>query len=277
MASNTSKKPASKKAPAKALATRASRPGTDIATIDAELQNEVANLKDQLGAPSGNKIKVEVTGDFVLPSGENLGDEIQVVVVDFVSRNTFYATPYNPNNITPPDCYAMGRVKAQMAPEEDSPDRQSDMCASCPQNQFGSGQNGTSKACSNRYWLAVLLVDPDDDEAHNAPDAPIYLLDLPPKALKSFEAAARLVATSLSGPPVKAVLTVRAKNAGTYALISFHDPLPNPDYAAHYARRAEVQDMLFRKPDFAAYEASPPVRGRGAARAPARRAAPARR
>src|SRR5690606_5403449 len=108
------------------------------------------------------------------------------------------------------------------------------------------------------------------------PDAPLYTLELPPTAIKSFDGIVSNIMRSLSGPPVKAMLTVRAKNVGTYALITFHDPLPNPDYAVHYARRVEVQDMLFRKPDFAAYEAKAPVRGRGAARAPARRAAPAR-
>src|SRR5690606_7800864 len=120
--------------------------------------------------------------------------------------------------------------------------------------------------------LAVALVDPDDPGAAAEPDAPLYTLELPPTAIKSFDGAVSAIARSLSGPPVKAVLTVRAKNVGTYALISFHDPLPNPDYAAHYARRGEVQDMLFRKPDFASYEAKAPVRGR-ASKAPARRTA----
>lgn len=251
---------------------------TAIATIDQELQNEVADLKQQVGQASGNKIKVDPSGAFILPSGEDLGDEINVVVVDFVTRNTFYSGPYVQGNVSPPDCYAIGKNLGAMEPEDDSPDKQHDgPCATCSLNQYGSGLNGKSKACKNSRVLAVVLVDPEDPKAAAALDAPLYTLELPPTAIKSFDGAVTAVARSISGPPVKAVLTVRARNVGTYALISFHDPLPNPDYAVHYARRGEVQDMLFRKPDFAAYEAKAPVRGRGAQRAPARRAAPARR
>lgn len=251
--------------------------GTSIATIDQELAAEVANLKNQIGQPSGNKIKVEPSGDFILPSGENLGDEINVVVVDFVTRNTFYSTPYNPNNPSPPDCYAIGRDLSSMEPEDDSPDIQHDDCATCPLNQFGSGQNGKSKACKNSRVLAVVVVDPEDPSAAAQLDAPIYTLELPPTAIKSFDGAVSAVARALSGPPVKAILTVRAKNVGTYALITFHDPLPNPDYAVHYSRRGEVQDTLFRKPDFASYEAKAPVRSRVAKKAAARRSVASRR
>lgn len=244
---------------------------TSLATIDQELNNEVALLKDMIGQSAGNKLSLEATGDFITPDGMNLGNEIQIVVVDFASRNNLYLTPYNAQNVAPPDCYAIGRVIRDMAPEDDSPSPQADSCLACPMNQFGSGNNGKSKACQNRRLLAVLIVDPDNPDAHNELDAPIYTLDLSPSNIKAFDGAVAHVARSLNGPPIKAILTVVGKNVGTYATVAFVDPMPNPDYAAHAGRRAEVQDMLFRKPDFAAYEAKaqPTVRGR----APAKRSA----
>lgn len=263
------------KAASKSIAPVKKATGTSMANIDQELSSEVANLKSQIGQPSGNRIKVEPTGDFVLPDGQNLGDEINVVVVDFVSTNKFYSGPYNPSNPSPPDCYAIGRVLGDMAPEADSPSVQADDCATCPLNQFGSGLNGKSKACKNTRTLAVVVVDPEDPSAAAAADAPLYTLDLPPTAIRSFDGAVSAVARSLNAPPVKAVLTVSARNVGTYALITFTDPVPNPDYAAHYGRREECQDMLFRKPDFTPRETKPQGRGRGAA--PARRATPSRR
>jgi hypothetical protein len=246
----------SKAAPSKA----APSGSKSITAIDQELQNEVANLKNQIGQASGNKIKVEATGDFILPDGQNLGNELQLVVVDFATRHTFYAGPYNPNNLAPPECYAMGKELSTMAPESDSPTPQSDNCSSCPLNQFGSGSNGTSKACKNSRVLAVVVVDPEDPEASAALDAPLYTLELPPTAIKSFDGAVAYTARALAGPPVKAIYTVRAQNAGTYAKISFVDPLPNPDYAVHFARRSEVQDMLYRRPDFSARAARQPAR-----------------
>ena len=247
----------------------AAQKSTSLATIDQELANEIVHLRDQIGSPSGNKIKIEATGDFVLPDGMNLGNEIQIVLVDFVSRNTFYNGPYNPQAISPPDCYAMGKERAAMAPEADSPTPQSEKCGTCPLNAFGSGNNGKSKACQNRYWLSVLLVDPDNPDAHNDPSAPLYLLDLSPSNLRSFEGAVAHTSRML-GHWAKAIYTVQGKNVGTYATVTFVDPVPNPDYAQHVARRPEAQDALFRRPDFAAAAAAAPPRR---AAPPARRAA----
>lgn len=250
-----------------------SAPGTSLANIDAELSTDLANLKNSISQGGGNKLKVEATGDFITPEGLNLGNEIEIVVVDFATHHDLYAGQYNPQNPEPPICYARGKDLTTLAPEDDSPEKQHADCRSCPMNQFGSGNNGKSKACKNSRMLAVLVVDPENPEAINQPDAPLYAFQLPPTAIRSFDGAVAHVARSLNGPPIKARFTVSAKNVGTYALITFSDPVPNPDYAVHYARRAECEDLLYRKPDFAAYEAKaaqgPQNRGRGQ---PARRA-----
>lgn len=254
-----------------AVVARTASGNTSIALLDQELNSEAAALKQRIGQPAGNKIKTEPAGNFILPDGMNLGNEIQVVVVDFVSKNTFYSTKFNPNAPTPPECYAIGKEIDAMAPEEDSPHIQHDACRSCALNQFGSGEGGRSKACKNSRLLAVLLVDPDNPRSIDAPDAPLYTLEVPPTSLRAFDGAVAHIARNLAGPPVKAILTLTARPAGTYALINFIDPLPNPGYAVHYARRAECRDMLYRKPDFAAFEARKPARRPPAP--PARRAA----
>ena len=220
----------------KTLATTAAG-NKSIALVDQELANEVANLKNQIGQASGNKIKVEATGDFVLPDGMNLGNEIQVVVVDFVTRNSFYSGPYNPNNPTPPDCYSIGKNLADLAPEADSPAIQGDKCATCPLNQYGSGDNGKSKACKNSRSLAVILVDPEDPDASAALDAPIYTLDLPRTAIKSFDGAVAYIARSLAGPPVKAVLTVSANTC------------PQPGFSRNRRTRPESSVTTRPSPD----------------------------
>lgn len=230
---------------------------TAMATIDAELANEVALLKKSIAQPSGNRITVKPTGNFILPDGMDLGDNIQVVVLDFASANRLYIQNYDPNNISPPDCFAIGKILHEMAPDPLSPQPQSANCSQCPLNAFGSSSNGRGKACKNSRELAVLLIDPDNPESANDPGAPIYTMSLPPKALKSFDGAVGYVMRTLNAPPVKAVLTVTAVNVGTYAQISFIDPVPNPDYAIHMARRSECESLLFRKPDYAAAESKP--------------------
>jgi hypothetical protein len=269
------KKTSNTKAPAgKGISTRATT--TDLALLDSELANEIADIKSMVGQTSGNKIKLEASGDYVLPSGENLGNEIQVVVLDFVSKNQWYPNPFNPNVIVPPDCYAIGKVLSQMAPEGDSPNMQGGAdgdCATCPLNQFGSGNGGQSKACKNSRLAAVLVIDPNDPEASTAPDAPIYTIEFSPTSLKAFDGMVTGTARTLNGPPIKAIWTLSARNAGTYALQTFSDPLPNDMLGAHIHRRSETVDMLNRKPDFSQKPAAAGNNRRGGA---GRQAAPRR-
>lgn len=248
--------------------------GTSIANIDAELSNEIGDLKRQIGQASGSKLSLAASGDFELPDGSNLGNEIQIVVIDFISRNNFYDQKYNRDNPAPPACYAMGKEIATMAPEPDSPDIQNEDCATCPMNQFGSGDNGRSKACQNRRLAVVQVIDPDNPEAHLAPDSPLYTFDMSPSNIKAFDGAMNMATRSM-GHYIKVIMTATGKNVGTYATVSFSDMVPNPDYATQYARRAECEPLLTRKPDFAAAAAkAPPARGRAA---PARKTAAPRR
>jgi len=260
----------------KAVATVAG--GKALSQLEQELNSQVADLKASIGAPAGRAIKVKPTGDFISPEGFELGNEIQVVVVDFISKNMFFSGPYDPNNPAPPDCFAMNRVIAEMAPEPDVPNAQADACSGCPLNQFGSGPGGKSKACKNTRELAVLLLDSNNPDAHNDPSAPLYTFSLSPTMLRSFDGFVSTVARTLNRLPVGAIVTMTAQNVGTYASVSFVDPVPNPAYVANAGRRAEAAELLSRKPDFTLRPT--PARRQPAARrpaAPVRAAAGARR
>lgn len=266
------------KAPKKTALAKAAPTGTSLATIDAELDAQVANIQQMVGSSSSQRLSVGATGDFMV-GDQNYGSEVQVIVLDWRSRNNFYIDPYNKDNPTPPDCYAIGSVIEDMAPEGDSPALQSDKCSTCPMNQWGSAPNGKGKACQNRRHIAVLLVDPENEDAHNAPDAPIYLLDLSPTNLKFFDGAVKGIARTM-GHPVKAIFTLTATPMGTYSQISWTDPVPNPNYGQHAARRLGTVDILERRPDFAAHEAkqkAAPARRNTPKPAPRRAAGGARR
>lgn len=221
---------------------------TALSTLDSQLAQEVATIRDAIGGPAGNAIKIKPTGDFVLPDGAIIGNQIQVVVLDFVSKNFLYTERYDPNNPSPPACFAVGKNIAAMVPVKEAPDPQSENCASCPMNAFGSGENGKSKACKNTRELAVLLVE--DDGSHNAPDAPIYTLSLSPTNMRSFDSFVSNCVRTLGGPPIKAIVTLSGENVGTYASITCSDMVPNPNYAEHFMRRSEADVLLTRLPDF---------------------------
>jgi len=76
-----------------------------------------------------------------------------------------------------PDCQSLDGV----SPDASATDPQNDLCASCPQNAWGSKvtDNGQQiKACADTKRLAVVSADD--------PSGPIYLLSVTPAALKGL-------------------------------------------------------------------------------------------
>lgn len=91
---------------------------------------------------------------------------------------TWYAKAYD-KDAEPgaPDCQSINGIN----PDSESTSPQSDLCASCPQNAWGSKvtpTGGQIKACADTKRLAV--VSSDD------PSGPIYLLSVTPAALKGL-------------------------------------------------------------------------------------------
>ena len=104
--------------------------------------------------------------------------EVVVVGANPNLSKAWYEAAWNPDaEATAPDCYTLEGTR----PDPDSKSPQSDLCASCPQNAWGSRvtDNGTKlKACSDKKRLAVV--------AATDPAGPIYLLEVTPAALKGL-------------------------------------------------------------------------------------------
>jgi hypothetical protein len=95
----------------------------------------------------------------------------------------WYATKYMPgqDEYKAPDCWSRDAKR----PDSSVAVPQSDLCAHCPNNAFGSGtdQNGNptkGKACSDSKILAVLI-----------PGFGVYQFKIPPASLKTWDEYAR--------------------------------------------------------------------------------------
>lgn len=105
---------------------------------------------------------------------------LNVVIVGANPRlsKVWYASQWTPDKEpTAPDCFSLDGIRPN--PEATNP--QSDLCATCPQNAWGSkvtplGQQ--VKACADQKRLAVV--------AAGDPSGPIYLLQVTPAALKNL-------------------------------------------------------------------------------------------
>lgn len=239
------------------------KPGTAVAVKKAS-SGAVVNIMDALRAqaeanasrvePGGGKsIRVGQDKSFTLPDGTKTREALQLVVVDFVSRNEYYEGAYNKDEITPPACFAIHPEPKQLAPSANSPDKQCDDCASCPMNQFGSAPTGAGKACKNTRLLAVLPPDADDETE-------IWTLKVSPTAIKAFDGFVASVNRAFQLPPVGVVVTVGFSDAKDYPSMEFTDPQPNNNVAVHFGRQEEAREMLLREPDVSTFGAEKPAK-----------------
>lgn len=238
----------------------AKKANTSVANIQDMLRAQAQAMAGRIAPPTGNNIKVTQDKKFLLPDGNKVDGPLELVVVDFTSRNEYYEGSYDPNNITSPLCFAINPVPKDMVPSANAPEKQCDDCASCPMNQFGSA--GKGKACKNMRVLAVL--PPDADES-----TPMWLLKVSPTAIKGFDSFVGGVNRTFGMPPIAVTVEVDFNPAETFASLTFGNPKPNENLAAHYGRQEEAAELLAVEPDTTRASAPAKPAARPVARKPA--------
>ena len=94
---------------------------------------------------------------------------VRVCVVGSVFRQNYYLDQYDPDNRTPPVCYAMNKDYSLLMPDPASPKKQHDgPCATCKWNVMGSstreGGSRFARECVARRRLAILLLEDKGDD-----------------------------------------------------------------------------------------------------------------
>lgn len=227
------------------------------ANYAAELAREAAEIQKRIAAPSGDRIKTNGSKEFITPDGAS-GMPLYGVVVEFVSTNTYYDTPFQQDSVSPPACFAIGLEPSLMAPSPSSPVKQAETCGVCPQNQFGSAPNGRGKACRNQRLLA-LIPAPADKPALNEEGAetskPVWLLSVPPTSIKAYDGYVAKLRSNRT-VPTGVVTKISMDPAITYANMQFDvvralDPAELPVYMS---RKREALDRLTVEPDVSQYQ-----------------------
>lgn len=225
--------------------------GSNVISIQETLRAQAASMNERTAPAGGNAIRVTQDKHFVLPDGTKTPGPLQLVIVDFTSKNSFYEGAFDPKAITPPACFSIGTNPLKMVPSDNAPLKQSADCQSCPMNQFGSDGNG--KACKNSRVLAVLPPDADAD-------TPMWTLTTSPTANKGFDGFVTSVARVFQMPPVGVVATVGFDVSQTYAKLVFSNPQPNSDIETYFARQDEAKAMLAVEPDTSQFKSAAPAK-----------------
>lgn len=112
------------------------------------------------GGGGGKRISIKGGVFRLLVGGKEVAsiDEryLDVVIVNAAPKigRTFYAKSYDGETPAAPDCWSADGE----TPSPDAANKQSDRCATCPQNVKGSGM-GESRACRFSQRLAVVLAN----------------------------------------------------------------------------------------------------------------------
>lgn len=112
------------------------------------------------GGGSGKRISIKGGVFRLIADGKEVAAiedrYLDVVIVNAAPKisRTFYMKAYDPDSPAGPDCWSADGDK----PDPSAADKQSDTCASCPQNVKGSGM-GDSRACRFSQRIAVVLAN----------------------------------------------------------------------------------------------------------------------
>lgn len=127
---------------------------------------------------------------------DTLSLEIIIVGANPKLSKTWYSGAWSADQeAKAPDCFSLNGIR----PNPESAMKQSDLCASCPQNAWGSkvSDGKELKACADQKRLAIVAADD--------PDGPIYLLQVTPAALKGLNIYQKEL--SMRGIPAEIVRT----------------------------------------------------------------------
>ena len=207
---------------------------------DEELAAEALVMMRRIGAPSGDLIRINKEKTFSLPSGDT-APVINAVVVGFVSMFQYYEGKYDPKNIAPPVCMALGQEIETLVPFADAPKPQNKDCHTCWANQWGT--DGKGKACKNQRLLALLAPDMQAD-------GPLMLLKVSPTGTRFWDSYVNKV-MSLTGALIKVVTEIKCDEAAEFASLRFNVLRPNDKWQDAFGRRAAALERLMTKPEFA--------------------------
>ena len=156
--------------------------GTQVTSVKARLAARREKMTERLsglGGGSSNLVRVK-NRTFTLPEGLTIPKKMRGVVLGWNYFYQYYDEPYNENKPAFPVCFALGEIASQLVPSDNAPKKQSDVCATCWANQFGSSPTSAGKACQNRVQIAYQL-------AEHGPDSQIYCVSVSPTGLKNWK------------------------------------------------------------------------------------------
>lgn len=180
-------------------------------------KNEIVTFESELALLAEQGIQAEKSSagiSFITTSGGVMkyrdnpiaGNSLDVIVLSSPVERLYYTSRYDPTNNAPPSCFALGSTITGLKPSHLSDSPQSELCETCPKNQWGSATNGgKGKACSEKRRLFLMTAD-SADSANAVSLGEVAALRIPVTSVKGYSTYVQTVASTVKRP-LAAVVT----------------------------------------------------------------------
>lgn len=193
---------------------------------------------------SGGKF-ISIAGGMFQFDGKQLPNPLSVVVLDSIHENAFYAGRYDPDNKQGPVCFAFSRKGGDdMAPHDNSSEKQNPTCKGCPRNEWGSADTGAGKACKNIRRLALMM----PAQLSDVGEAQVAYMKLPVTSAPIWGSYVKGLESSLKRAPYGVVTSMKiVPDPKTQYKLNFSvvEPIDlDKHFAALKDKRAKVQGEI---------------------------------
>ena len=236
----------------KSAATKSKAPGTALVDYKAQLAAMATDVKEVEAGQIANPSISFKSGVMTYMGAAIKDNAANVSVVGYALENAYYNKDYDADNPVSPVCFALGTGKKDevMKPHVDSELPQSETCASCKWNVFGSADKGKGKACRNVRRLALIHEAAVEVGAKEVATSPIVMAKLSPTSGPVFSRYVNNIANVKHVPPIAVIsrmaLKPHAKNQFEVTWEFVRDITDNAALGALMGRIDEARASLFR-------------------------------
>jgi len=225
--------------------------GTEIVDRDAE-------LKAQIKAQQILLSKIKTSSKFISFKGGNIiidkkvvpNAKTEVIVLGLLTERSYFPGDFDPDVRQSPACYAYANMEEdedEMSPHEEAKDPQSESCADCQWNKFGSANKGRGKACRESIRIALLPAQ------KNLAKADIWHARIPITSVPAFKDFANTILEA--GQPLYSVVAELSVVPDVKSFFKINwtpkKPLGADDREIAYSKaKTAVANIAFPYPDF---------------------------
>lgn len=186
------------------------RTGTEVA-LPTEWEMELAQAaKDETAVETTDMQAFSIRAGVLSYNGQPMPEnKMNVIVVSSAFEKSMFISKFDPNNITPPLCFALSPDGDEMEPHENSfmkqgnEDKDSESfgkCHGCPQLEWGSdpgSPSGRGKMCKETRRLGLLSYDALADGVEKANAA---MIRIPVTSVANWASYVHLLSATLKRP-----------------------------------------------------------------------------